>query len=177
MKRFPKNVHIDENVHIHHGVIFLLPDCAKRNLRNIIKIKSGTTIRHGAILYGPCTIDENCTIDHFVIIREGTHVGANTRLMNRTELGTDVKIGTECRISGYAASRSFIGDKTSMFGSLIHKYEKHRGGLIEASPTVGSNVLIGWNALVVGGIYIGNRSIVKAHSIVTKDLEADSAFP
>ena len=39
-------------------------------------------------------------------------------------------------------------------------------------PTIGDNVLIATNALVLGGISIGNNAVVGAGAVVTKDVDA-----
>lgn len=48
------------------------------------------------------------------------------------------------------------------------------GGVEEKPPFIEHNVVIGFNALVVGGIKIGHHSYVAAGAIVTKDVPPNS---
>ena len=42
-------------------------------------------------------------------------------------------------------------------------------------PTLGDNVEIGANAVVIGNIYIGNNVIIGAGAVVTKDIPSNSS--
>ncbi len=72
-----------------------------------------------------------------------------------------------------------LGD--NVFISLEAKFICHDGGILPfrrelpdldlASPiTVGSDVFIGMGAVILRGVTIGNRSIVGAYAVVTKDV-------
>ncbi|HYN74145.1 MAG TPA: hypothetical protein VES60_16735 [Nakamurella sp.] len=41
-------------------------------------------------------------------------------------------------------------------------------------PILGSDVMIGAGAAVLGGVRIGDRAIIGAHAVVTADVPADS---
>ncbi|MEX0686370.1 MAG: sugar O-acetyltransferase [Balneolales bacterium] len=74
-----------------------------------------------------------------------------------------------------------IGDN-GLFGPAVHIYTathplsavKRRLGLELASPvSIGSDVWVGGNSVICPGVTIGDRSVIGAGSIVTKDIPAD----
>lgn len=95
-------------------------------------------------------------------------------------LGRGVYFNAGCTILDTAPVR--IGDGT-MFGPGVHVYcaEHHKdptlraAGLEIARPvTIGKNVWIGGGAIILAGVSIGDRAIVGAGSVVTRDVAADT---
>jgi UDP-3-O-[3-hydroxymyristoyl] glucosamine N-acyltransferase len=157
---------------ISNDVIFLKSELSTAATRIIIG--NNVIIRAGTIIYSGVRIGSNVTIDHYCVIREGVEIGESTRIMNYTEINRDVRIGKFCRIAGYLANRVRIGNNTSSFGYLVHEYPCHGGGIEEASPHVGDNVIIGRLAVIAGNVKIHNGTKVRAGSLITeKRNEAD----
>ena len=70
-----------------------------------------------------------------------------------------------------------MGHDSRVFGSLIHRQDdpaKDWNRAVEAAPTLGHHVLVGFNATVIGGVEIGRQSIVSVGAIVTKDVPRGS---
>ncbi|MEX0968089.1 MAG: DapH/DapD/GlmU-related protein [Bacteroidia bacterium] len=155
------------NVKIAPTVIFLRGDNMGGEVAKV-RIGSGSIIRDGTIIYEGVTLGQNVIIDHNCIVREFCVIADNTRLMNNSELGREIKIGENSRISGFLANRSLVGNNTSMFGSLLHTNKKHGGGLIETSPRIGSNVMIGKQSLIIGAVEVKDGMKIRAGSIVTE---------
>jgi acetyltransferase-like isoleucine patch superfamily enzyme len=93
----------------------------------------------------------------------------------RAQICNDVRVGDECVIGGFVGERSVIGRKCRIFGKLVHlQHEPHKGwdddDVAEPSPRVEDGAFIGFNAIVAGGITIGERAYVCAGAIVTKDV-------
>lgn len=146
-------------------VLFLLPD-NKEGAENV-HIGDRVTIRDYTILYAGCWISEDCTVDHHCTIRESAWIGPRTRIMNYAEVGVGVKIGQECRIAGYLGNGATVGDRTSCFGMLVHRYPCHGAGIIEPAPVIGDDVIVGRHAIIAGGVHISNGSRVRAGSCVS----------
>ena len=60
-----------------------------------------------------------------------------------------------------------------MFGELVHKYKSLGRGEAEPAPEIMDGAFIGWNAIVVGGVRVGRRSVVGAGSVVVSDVPDD----
>lgn len=101
------------------------------------------------------------------------------------DYGTNITIGEtvffnfNCVILDVA--RVAIGSRT-LFGPNVQvytathptDYAQRASGLEYAKPiTIGSNVWIGGSAVICPGVTIGDRSVIGAGSVVTKDIPAD----
>ncbi len=87
--------------------------------------------------------------------RSGTRIGAGLKLIHPTNImiGDDVEIGEDCLI---------FNDVT--LGT----------GLIPGMPKIGNNVDIYPGARVLGGVTIGDRSMVGANCVVMRDVPSES---
>ena len=97
---------------------------------------------------------------------------------HRFFIGNDSYIGNYCHIG---VKRLNIGDSTLIASSVSfvgadHQYndrsKKLRDSLIDENLTVsiGDDCWIGHGSIILNGVSIGNRSIVGAGSVVTKDV-------
>lgn len=82
-------------------------------------------------------------------------------------IGDKVRISTD--LDGVNPHLITIGDG-SIIGGWLLTHGPLDGG---KQVTIGSNVYIGWNAIVLPGVTIGNNCIVGAGSVVTKDVPDD----
>lgn len=90
-------------------------------------------------------------------------------------IGADVFLNRGVAI--YAARRITIGDHTrigdmaSVYDTDVHQVEQ--GGPVRIEPvSIGRNVWIGRNAVVLPGVTIGDHAVVGASSVVSKDVPA-----
>ena len=180
--RFYGNVTIGKNCIIEDDVVIGIStikpngDILKDGVSSVI-IASGSIIRSGTLIYEGTKIGENFYCGHNVLIRDNSCIGDNVYVYPSTQIHSNVCIGDCCRISGWIGNNTVVHDNVSSFGQLIHKYSKKIGGVIEAAPTIMENSLIGWNAIVIGGVVIGPDASVGAGSVVTKDVaENDSVM-
>ncbi len=97
----------------------------------------------------------------------GDHTGASAvTISSRSE----VKIGSHCNIGGNV--RIFDHD----FHSLDAEIRRGPRGCDECSTkpiTLGDDVFIGANTIILKGVTIGDRAVIGAGSVVTKDVPAD----
>lgn len=60
-------------------------------------------------------------------------------------------------------------------GHNISPVDRHKSGF--AKPiTIGNNVWTGGHCVIIGGIKIGNNSIIAAGSVVTKEISENTIF-
>lgn len=101
------------------------------------------------------------------------------------DYGTNIKVGEKvffnfnCVVLDVAqvtvGSRSLFGPNVQIY-TATHplNYKERASGLEYAKPIViGEDVWIGGNAVVCPGVTIGDRSVIGAGSVVTKDIPAD----
>jgi len=111
------------------------------------------------------TVNPPFTCDHGQFIHVGENFFANYGciIMDAQE----VRFGANC----------MLGPRVCIY-SIGHPVEdgpRNRDGLAVAKPvTVGDNVWIGANAVILPGVTIGDRAVVAAGAIVTKDVPPDT---
>jgi len=153
---------------------------ARNDLDIDIEPVSATTLGDRVILgastkiYSGSFIGSEVETEDDVRIGWNATIGPRTRLMFRAQVYCGVQIGSDCRISGFVGDNVILGDRIASFGSLVHDYP-HRTSTYEyrPSPIVRADVIIGFGAVVVGGVTIGASSYVAANAVVTRDVPED----
>ncbi len=104
-----------------------------------------------------------------------------------------ITIGNNCGLSSPVLStriRIAIGDRVTVGGNVRvfdHNYHsldfKKRRNLAEDQPdckrapvVIGNDVFIGTNAMILKGVTIGDRAIIGASSVVSRDVPADEIW-
>ncbi|WP_025761933.1 acyltransferase [Dyadobacter tibetensis] len=128
-------------------------------------------------------------------IKSGFHAGARVRLWAPHQLqigksfyiGRDSFIETDCVIGDYV----LIANRVGIIGKYDHNYQEI-GTPIRLAESIrdknyswkgknvityiGNDVWIGYGAIIMGGIQIGEGSIIAAGSIVTKNVDPYSIY-
>jgi acetyltransferase-like isoleucine patch superfamily enzyme len=84
-----------------------------------------------------------------------------------------VSIGKHCKIG--ANVRIFDHDFHSI-DPAIRRTAKDRAHVVSKPVSIGDDVFIGTNSMVLKGVSIGDRAIIAAGSVVTKDVPADEVW-
>jgi UDP-2-acetamido-3-amino-2,3-dideoxy-glucuronate N-acetyltransferase len=120
-------------------------------------------------LYG-CRIGDNTRIGPFVEIQQGAQVGANCKIQSHAFICTGVEIEDEVFVSHGVL---FINDK---YPRAVAGGRLQEEGDWELLPTtVEHGATLGSGAVVLGGIRIGRGALVGAGSVVTRDVEPETA--
>lgn len=136
----------------------------------ITKIGNNVIIGCYSVLYEGCQIDDNCIIDDYVKIGFCTVIGHNTRVIYGAMVYKNVTIGFNSIVGGFVCNRVKIGNNCSIFGKLVHRYPRPKWGVIEPSPIIGNNVVVGMGSIIIGDVKIGDNSYIASGAIVTKDV-------
>jgi UDP-2-acetamido-3-amino-2,3-dideoxy-glucuronate N-acetyltransferase len=141
-------------------------DAPHRLIANV-EFGEGVVVQPFVNLYG-CRIGDGTRIGPFVEIQAGVVVGARCKVQSHAFICTGVEIGDEVFV-GHGVM--FINDKfpraTNAAGELA------TGADWELLPTVVEDgASIGSGATILGGIRIGERALVGAGSVVTRDVGA-----
>ena len=128
-----------------------------------------TTIGTGSIIGSNTIIDDYCIIESRVVL------GNHNLVTYRAQICNDVIIGDNCVIGDFIGERTRIGNNCQVFGKIIHSQNNPVGGWdddegMEKSAVIGDYAFVGFGAIIIGNISIGQRAYVCAGAIVTKDV-------
>jgi len=118
----------------------------------------------------------------------GCQIGDNTKVGTFVEIQKGAKIGSKCKISSHTficegvtiEDNVFVGHNVTFINDLYPKATTENGELQtdddwECIPTlVKKGASIGSSATLLSGITVGERAIVGAGSVVTKDVPPDT---
>lgn len=125
------------------------------------------SIYHFVNLYG-CTIGDSTRIGSFVEIQKGARIGRNCKVSSHTFICEGVTVEDEVFI-GHGVQ--FINDKYPRATRADGTLQTEADWTVERTR-VGRGASIGTGATILGGIQIGERAIIGAGSVVTKDVPA-----
>ena len=132
-----------------------------------VKLGRDVSIFHFVNLYG-CEIGDGTKIGSFVEIQKGARIGRNCKISSHTFICEGVTIEDEVFI-GHGVQ--FINDKYPRATNASGSLQSETDWAIE--PTlVERGASIGTGATILGGVRIGQRAIVGAGAVVTKDVPA-----
>ncbi|RKN07003.1 acyltransferase [Streptomyces radicis] len=131
------------------------------------------------------TIGERCFVSGLASVQnEELRLGRWTSVAAGAHLTGSLRTGSECTMNAYTVIRGTvelgnsvrIGAHTSLLG-FNHTFsdpdiEVHRQPLTSLGIRVGDDVWIGSHVVVLDGVTIGDRAVVAAGAVVTRDVPA-----
>jgi len=142
---------------------------ALRKIAPNVKLGEGVKIYDFVNLYG-CEIGDNTKVGTFVEIQKGAKIGRNCKISSHTFICEGVTIEDDV----------FVGHNVTFINDMYPRATAEGGGLqTEADwvcvPTlIKKGASIGSSATLLAGITIGEKAIVGAGSVVTKDVPANT---
>ena len=130
-----------------------------------VKLGKDVSIQDFVNLYG-CEIGENTKIGPFVEIQKGAKIGRNCKIQSHTFICEGVTI----------EDNAFVGHNVTFINDLYPRSTTNDGSLQTEDdwtviPTwVKKGASIGSSATLLCGITVGEKAIVGAGSVVTKDV-------
>lgn len=141
-----------------------------------VRIGRGTVVMHHVVVYEGAVIGASCLLDDRVRIGYDTRIGDRTRLTHGAYVCDRVDIGDDCCVAGFVCDGVRVGAGSTVMGQLVHEYtQPHLGwwAADEAPPVIHERSVVGFGAVVVGGVSVGPRAYVAAGAIVTRDVPPD----
>ena len=132
-----------------------------------VKLGDGVKIYGFVNLYG-CEIGDHTKVGTFVEIQKGARIGKNCKISSHTFICEGVTVEDDV----------FIGHNVTFINDMYPRATVEGGGLqTEADwaciPTfVRKGASVGSSATILAGVTVGERAIVGAGSVVTKDVPA-----
>ncbi|MDQ3021285.1 MAG: N-acetyltransferase [Bacteroidota bacterium] len=135
--------------------------------KNLVNVKLGKDVKifDFTNLYG-CSIDDNTKVGTFVEIQKNAHIGKNCKISSHTFICEGVNI----------EDNVFIGHNVTFINDKFPRATNEEGGMqTEADWKVEKTFVrkgasIGSSATIMCGITIGEKAIVGAGAVVTKDV-------
>ena len=122
------------------------------------KIGEGTTIWQFAVVLPGATVGKNCNvnchtfIENDVIIGDRVTIKSGVYIWDGIEIGNDVFLGPNV---------TFVNDKYPRSKQYPQKFQVTK---------IDNFVSVGANSTIMGGVHIGEYSLIAAGSLVTKDV-------
>lgn len=170
---------------------FLIKSYLKMRFKNV-KWSKGIEVRGGILIKihssSILSVGDNCI---FNSNSKYNLVGINKKVTIRVRDNAELSIGRNCGFSGtsiFAASKIVIGDYCNFGGNTFiwdtdfHPLDfverrVHNVQRIKSLPiAIGNDVFVGANSIILKGVKVGDRSVIGAGSVVTKDIPADEIW-
>lgn len=130
-----------------------------------VKLGKDVRIFHFVNMYG-CSIGDRTKVGSFVEIQKGSFIGADCKISSHTFVCEGVTIEDQCFIGHHVV---FINDKypqsVNPDGSM--QTEEH---WVCVPTLVKKGASVGSGAIILCGVTIGEKAIIGAGAIVTKDV-------
>jgi acetyltransferase-like isoleucine patch superfamily enzyme len=165
-----KNVVAEKNV-----ILGYLPSRKITDL--LIVIGDNAKVRTGSIIYAGSRIGSNLDCGHNVVIREENKIGDGFSIWSNSVIDYGCTIGSNVKIhcNVYVAQFTSIEDDAFLAPGVIIANDPHPVcGDCMKGPTIGKGARIGVNVTILPRVEIGERSLIGAGSVVTKDVPAET---
>lgn len=143
-------------------------------------IGKGARVRSGTVIYLGSIIGNNLETGHNAVIREENSIGNNFNIWNNSTLDYGCKIGNNVKIhcNCYIAQFTYIEDDCFLGPGVIIANDIHPGceffKKCMHGPTIKKGAQIGVASVILPFVIIGEKALIGAGSIVTKDIPAES---
>lgn len=124
-----------------------------------VSIGEGTYVWQWVHVMGPTTIGRDCMLGQSVFVADQVEIGDYVRIQNHTNVSRYVRI----------EDHVYVGAGVQFCNSR-HPSALHQDTL--GQITVKRGASIGSNVCLIGAITVGERAVVGAGAIVTKDVAA-----
>lgn len=181
----PELIHLGKGVAIRDFVVIGLPNddqtLFKDESSRHVWIGSNTILNPFAVVFEGATLGDSVVLEERTTVGSLTKIGARTRILYQAQVYDNVIVDTDCIIGGFIGNNCKIGSKCSIFGNLVHRYNKADPRLWsiedEEGPTIEEGVLVGFGAVIVGKITIGAGARIRPNAVVTRDVSSGEIYP
>jgi acetyltransferase-like isoleucine patch superfamily enzyme len=141
-----------------------------------LRIGTHAIVRSGTVIYLGSKIGDYLQTGHNAQIREENEIGDHFSLWGNSIVDYGCKIGDHVKIHSncYVAQYTTIEDHVFVAPGTIVANDYHPGSpdAVEClkGPTIKKGAQIGCNVTLLPGVTIGERALIGAGSVVTKDI-------
>ncbi len=139
-------------------------------------IGAGATIRSHTVIYAGNTIGTQFATGHHVLVREANTIGDNVSIGSLSVVEHDVTIGDGVRIHSQCFVPEFsvlepgawLGPRVTLTNAPFPRCPDVSRCLI--GVIIGRDARVGANVTILPGVHIGERALIGAGAVVTKDV-------
>ena len=133
-----------------------------------VTIESGTTIRAFSHLEG-CHVSRGSVIGPYARLRPGAELAENVKVGNFVEIkNAQIAAGAKVNHLSYIGNAT-IGARSNIgAGTITCNYD----GVFKHHTTIGDDVFVGSNTMLVAPITVGDAAMTASGSVVTRDVPA-----
>jgi carbonic anhydrase/acetyltransferase-like protein (isoleucine patch superfamily) len=138
---------------------------------NPVSIGLGVNIGHQVTISAGVTLAEKVQLDTQSFIGPDTVIGSGSEV-HGVKVFRDVKVGSNSFIGGEVSNWTVIGNEVTFMGRIVHTYRKPgtaddwRNSPPQPSPIIGDRSVVGENAILMGGVKLGEGAYISAGEIV-----------
>ncbi len=135
-----------------------------------VTVESGATIRAFSHLEG-CHVSCGAIVGPYARLRSGAELAENTRIGNFVEVkNAEISEGAKVNHLSYIGDASVGAASNIGAGTITCNYD----GVMKHRTTIGENVFVGSNTMLVAPVTLGNGSMTATGTVVTRDVEPDA---
>ncbi len=144
-----------------------------------VTVAAGALVREGVIICSGTTIGENSVVGHGVVLRRGVRIGRDTVISHNTTIEREVSIGDNVRISAltHLTVACLLEDDVEIGARVVtindNELRWRRADQVLKPPIFRRGCRVGSGVTVLSGIEIGERTLVGAGAVVTRNLPAN----
>ena len=133
-----------------------------------VTIESGTTIRAFSHLEG-CHVSRGSVVGPYARLRPGAELAENVKVGNFVEIkNAQIAAGAKVNHLSYIGDAT-IGARSNIgAGTITCNYD----GVFKHHTTIGDDVFVGSNTMLVAPVTVGNTAMTASGSVVTRDVPA-----
>lgn len=163
-----RDVHLSPGVSVGHATVI-----GEGVGRRAPQLGAGVTIGAFCVVHWDTYIGPGVDVDHYCRIGSGVKVGSNSRILYGSQLFSNSVVGDNCIVGGDLSERVVLENDVTFMGSIAHTHRDPRSDwdtTDEPSPVFRRGCVVGVEALIVGGVEIGEGSYIAAREIVRTDV-------
>ena len=141
-----------------------------------LRIGPGAVVRSGSVIYAGSRIGARLNVGHNAIIREENAIGDDFALWSNSAVDYGCVIGHRVKIhhNVYVAQFTILEDDVFLAPGVMIANDIHPGCAHSREcmkgPTIRKGAQVGVNATILPFVTIGERALVGAGSVVTRDV-------
>ena len=173
MTKWPKvKVKIGRGSKIDRDVVLGYPT-GRPIAKSGVILGANAVVRSGTVIYTAVKIGERLQTGHHVVIREENEIGNWVEIWSNTIIDYGCLIGNNVKIhsSSYIPQYTRIEDDVFIAPSASFANDKYPLSRNLEGPWIKKGARIGVNVTLLPAVMIGEKAVVGAGSVVTKDVE------
>jgi acetyltransferase-like isoleucine patch superfamily enzyme len=139
-------------------------------------IGPGSTLRSHTVIYAGNTIGARFTTGHHTLLREANTIGDDVSIgslsvvEHHVTIGDRVRIHSQCFVPEYSVleSGAWLGPRVTLTNVPFPLCPDVSRCLV--GVTIGRDARVGANVTILPGVHIGDRALIGAGAVVTKDV-------